>query len=226
MSYIRPEDRDTRYALWFERYQCRVPYIQTISIEDLEENGLPTSGDMHHDHAMMWEPRLISIPIHRMADLWQSGANISLVNRSDAPKIYEAIEKHLHAWRDHIANSYNPSKPPYDDLLVLDQFAHIVYEHAKFTYDDTFVQQHFKLSSNTAIGRRAMLASMAKAEQRRIENAEKGIVEIRNIEYHESVPKYDPDAQRDFVDYSGTKLESNAPVRASLASFFKKGGAK
>ena len=54
MEYIRPENRDTRYALWFDRYQCRVPYIQTLSIDELSENGLPTSGDIHHDHAMQW----------------------------------------------------------------------------------------------------------------------------------------------------------------------------
>lgn len=223
MEYIPERNRDTRYALWFDRYQCRVPYIQTLSIEELSENGLPTSGDIHHDHAMQWEPRLISLPIHRIAELWNEGANISLVKRTDAPKIFDAISKHLHAWKDHIANSYHPSTPPYDDLLLLDQFANVIYEHAKFAYDRTFIEKHFKLSSSTAIGRRAMLSAMSRIDDRRRDNAEKGILEVRNIDFREATPKYNPNVERKFVDYSGKDKVIDAPVRQGLGSFFKKG---
>ena len=223
MAYIHERNRDSRYPLWFDRYQVRVPYIQTLSVEELSEDGLPTSGDIHHDHAMQWEPRLISLPIHRMAELWSQGANIALVKYSDAPLIFDAISKHLHAWKEHIANSYNPIIPPYEDLLTLDQFANIIYEHAKFAYDRTFIKKHFKLSSSTAIGRRAMLNSMSRIDTRRRENAEKGILEIRNIDYHESTPKYNPNAEQKFIDYSGKNKLVDAPVRNSMAKFFKKG---
>lgn len=223
MEYIPERNRDTRYPLWFDRYQCRVPYIQTLSIEELSENGLPTSGDIHHDHAMQWEPRLISLPIHRMAELWNEGANLALVKRTDAPKIFDAISRHLHAWKDHIANVYNPVTPPFDDLLLLDQFANVIYEHAKFAYDRTFIEKHFKLSSSTAIGRRAMLNAMSRIDNRRRENAERGILEVRNIDYHEAVPKYNPNAEHKFIDYSGKDKEVDAPVRNSMAHFFKKG---
>lgn len=223
MQYIPERNRDSRYALWFDRYKCRIPYIQTLSVDELTEGGMPTSGDVHHDHAMQWEPRLISLPIHRMAELWSQGANIALVTRSDAPKIFDAISKHLHAWKEHIANSYNPTTPPYDDLLLLDQFANIIYEHAKFAYDRSFIEKHFKLSSSTAIGRRAMLNTMSKIDTRRRENAEKGILEVRNIEFHESTPKYNPNDESKFVDYSGKDKEVDVPVRNSMAKFFKKG---
>lgn len=222
-GYIKPENRDTRYPLWFVRYRCRVPYIQTLDLEDLEQYGLPTSGDIHHDHAMQWEPIMISLPIHRMADLWNAGANISLVNKSDAPKIYEAITAHLFAWKYHIENSYHPTKPPVDDLVVLDQFANIIYEHAKYVYDKNFTDKHFKMSSRSAIGRRAMLNSMLRIDERRRENAEKGILETRNIHFVEAAPRYDPDAERKFIDYSGKNKVIDAPARNSMASFFKKG---
>lgn len=221
--YIHPRNRDTRYPLWFHRYECRVPFIQTLDMDDLEENGMPTSGDRHHDHAMQWEPRLISIPIHRMAELWSSGANVSLVNRADAPKIFEAIHAHLLAWKSHIENSYHPVQPPYEDLMALDQFASVVYEKARFAYDRTFVEKHFKLSSSTAIGRRAMLNSMSRIDDRRRENADKGVLQLRNIEYHEAVGKYNPDAVAEFVDYSGKDKVIDAPARQSLSGFFKKG---
>ena len=222
MEYIPVENRDTRYDLWYIRYQCRVPFIQTLSLEQLEEDGLPTSGDKHHDHAMQWEPKLISIPIHRMAELWSSGANISLVNKSDAPKIYEAISRHLFAWKHHIENSYNPSKVPHDDLLILDQFATIIYDHASTTYDENLVDD-FRASSRTSISRSEMLSSMAKADRRRVEDAEKGITRLRNIDFMEAVPKYDPDAPTTLIDYSGRNKNVVAPVRNSLSSFFKKG---
>jgi hypothetical protein len=222
-QYIRPENRDTRYALWHVRYPCRVPYIQTLSIDQLMEDGLPTSGDIHHDHAMQWEPRLLSLPIHRMAELWSAGANISLLKRDDAPKIYEAIMAHLHAWKDHIQNAYHPRNPPYDDLLVLDQFANIVYEHAKFAYDSNFITKHFKLSNSTAIGRRAMLAAMSKVDDRRREMADKGMLAVRNIDLKIVQPKYDPDAEAHFIDYSGKNVEYDAAPRPSMATFFKKG---
>lgn len=224
MQYIPPENRDSRYALWYVRYQCRIPYIQTLSIDELMEDGLPTSGDMHHDHATQWEPRLMSLPIHRMAELWSSGANVSLLKREDAPKIYEAIMTHLYAWKDHIEHAYHPRTPPYDDLLVLDQFANIVYEHARYAYDSNFITKHFKLSNSTAIGRRAMLTAMSKVDDRRREMADRGMLAVRNIDLHVVAPKYDPNAEATFIDYSGKAKEYDAPARTSMAKFFKKGG--
>ena len=223
MEYIPPSQRDTRYALWFIRYQCRVPYIQTKTIEELEEHGLPTSGDRHHDHAMQWEPILMSLPIHRMAELWHNGANIALVNQKDAQPIFEAMSAHLHAWKDHMLNSYHPTTPPYDDLLILDGFASIVYEHAKPAYDSNFIDKHFKITSSSAIGRRAILNAMARTEKRRQEDSASAALRVRNIDYHESAPRYDPNAEAAFIDYSGRDKEIDAPVRKSMASFFKKG---
>jgi hypothetical protein len=223
MEYIPEKNRDTRYPLWFVRYQCRIPYIQTKTLEDLEQNGLPTSGDIHHDHAMQWEPRLMSLPIHRMAELWSLGANISLVNPKDAEPIFQAISAHLHAWKDHILHAYNPSTPPYDDLLTLDNFANVVYQHAKFAYDRNFVDQHFKISSSTAIGRRAMLASMSRIVARREKDAEEGVLRLRNIDYQDVMPRYDADAEIKFIDYSGKNRDVDAPERKSMAGFFKKG---
>lgn len=223
MNYISPQNRDTRYPLWYDRYDCRIPYIQTLDLEDLAEDGLPTSGDKHHDHAMQWEPRLVSLPIHRMAELWNSGANISLVKRDDAVKIYKAISAHLFAWKEHIEDNFNPVSPPHDDLLCLDNFANTVYEHAKIAFDHSFIQKHFKISSSTAIGRRAMLNAMTKTDEKRRINKEKGILELRNIEYYESIPKYNPNTTTAFIDYSGTDSKVDAPQRNSLSSFFKKG---
>lgn len=222
MANISPKNRDTRYPLWYVLYQVRVPFIQTLSLEELEEYGLPTSGDKHHDHAMLWEPKLISIPIHRMVDLWSSKANISLVNRSDSVKIYEAIARHLNAWRNFIEDSVHPTTPPTEDLLAMDAFASTIYDHAKVIYDTTFVKTYLKINSSSAIGRRAMLEDMRVSDERRETAKEKGQLELRNTEYYPSVPRYDAKAVRPFVDYSGTVKKVDAPKRESMATFFKK----
>ncbi len=225
MLYIRPENRDTRYALWFDRYECTIPYIQMRTIEDLEQNGMPTSGDRHHDHATQWEPIRTMQPIHRMAEMWASGANVRLRKKDDAPKIYQAINLHLQAWKHHIETSYHPNKPPYEDLLVLDGFANVIYEHAKFVYDTNYITKHFKISKSGAIGRRAMLAGIMDVENRRRDLADKGIITTRNIDFREAAPRYNPDAEATFIDYSGSTKPIEAPVRESMGKFFKKGKA-
>lgn len=222
MPYIRPENRDTRYALWYETYQVRIPFIQMQDAEDLEENGLPTSGDKHHDHAMLWEPKLVSLPIHRMAELWSAGANISLVNHSDALKIYKAITAHLHEWRDTIENSINPVTPPTEDLLVLDGFASLMYPHAAVVYDQSFIERKFKITSATSIGRRAMLNAMFETDKRVAADKERGLLKLNNIEHYSAIPKYDPNATRAPIDYSGVVKKLDVSPRESLASLFKK----
>lgn len=220
--YIEPHNRDTRYDLWFVRYDITVPYIQTKSLDDLTENGLPTSGDAHFDHAMQWEPIRKSIPIHQMVDLWAGGASVKLVNHSDAPKIYHAITKHLLAWKEHIATSYNPNSPPYEDLLMLDQFAGTIYSNAKFTFETAFVNTHFKMNSSTAIGRRVMISTISAHQKAQEEKEAKGILPLSNIKLTVAQPKYDAKAleERPLIDYSGTERTSTAPQRESLASFF------
>lgn len=131
--YIRPQDRDTRYPLWHIPYRCRVPYIQTMSVEELAEKGIYTSGVAAYDHATAWEPRLISISVVKMIMLWSQGANIYIVDMDSACRqIYDDIQKHLEAWVAHINSSYNLRNYPEEDLKMMDQFNAVMYEHAKW----------------------------------------------------------------------------------------------
>lgn len=131
--YIRPENRDTRYPLWHIPYQVRVPYIQTLTVEELAEKGIYTSGVAAYDHATAWEPRLISISVVKMIMLWNQGANIYIVDMENCCRqIYEDIQKHLEAWVAHINTSYNLRTYPEEDLKLMDQFNTVMYEHAKW----------------------------------------------------------------------------------------------
>lgn len=222
MTYIPPENRDTRYALWHVRYKVRVPYISTLNADDLEQYGMYTSGDKHHDHAMQWEPKLCELPIHRIAELYGQGANVSLVNRSDTAEMYKAITLHLQAWRNYLTDTFHPVNPPTDDLLLLDQLAGILYPHAASIFDTGFVQKHFGLSSNSSGGRLTMLAQLAKLDEEQRKAKASATAEFKSIKPKFATAKYDPNAIREAVDYSGRLDEKVIPKRVSLASHFKK----
>lgn len=131
--YIRPSERDTRYALWHIPYQCRVPYIQSMSIEELSRKGIYVSGVPAYDHATAWEPRLMSLSVVRMVEMWHNGANIHLVDADKHVRtIYEDIQKHLSAWTEHLNVTYNVRNYPEEELKLLDDFNAMMYEHAKW----------------------------------------------------------------------------------------------
>lgn len=131
--YIRPEERDTRYPLWYIPYECRVPYIQSMSIEELSQKGIYISGVPAYDHATAWEPRLMGLSVVRMIEMWHNGANIQLVNAdSYVRKIYDDIQAHLQAWTNHINTTYNLRNYPEEELKIMDDFNGVMYEHAKW----------------------------------------------------------------------------------------------
>lgn len=131
--YIRPEDRDTRYPLWYVLYKVRVPYIQSMTVEELSQRGIYTSGIGAYDHATAWEPRLMSVPIVRIIELWHNGANVYIVDiEKHCRPIYEAVQKHLEAWAHYKSSAYNLNNYPEEDLKIMDDFNNVMYEHAKW----------------------------------------------------------------------------------------------
>lgn len=225
--YIPPEKRDTRYGLWYVHYQCRVPYVQTLDPDDLYQNGLPTSGDPHHDHAMQWEPRLLGLPVHRMAELMETGANVSLVNAADAYTIYNDIEKHLLAWKAKIESSFNPGFVPEEDLLILDRFATRIYEHAKPFFNAGFIAANFRIAGRSRGGRRNIAENVRRAEQEEAAREEKNkdSLSFKNIKVLKPIAKYDREKilQMEQVDYSGQETVIDMPPRVSLTSMFRRG---
>ncbi len=104
-----------------------------MSIDELGKKGIYVSGVAAYDHATAWEPRLMSISVVRMTELWHGGANIHLVDADKyVRQIYEDIQKHLNAWTEHLNTTYNVRNYPEEDLKILDDFNSMMYEHAKW----------------------------------------------------------------------------------------------
>lgn len=143
MKYIPPKERDTRYPLWYVLYECRVPWHQMRTIEEIEMFGTPSNGTRERDMDMLNENRDISIPIVRMAELYGQGATVFLVHQNKTKEIYEVISDHLKAWKTRLEWQFNAGDVPIDDLQLLDRFANSVYEHAKYQLSDGYVQGLF-----------------------------------------------------------------------------------
>lgn len=124
---------DTTIALWDILYKVKVPMQYLISETYIREFGIPSSGNKEIDAAQNSQYTVTYLNIDRMVELYREGAPIYVLESEAPKKIYEAISEHLHAWKDTIENGINVNAAPYEDLILLDNFAHAIYENAKYT---------------------------------------------------------------------------------------------
>ena len=134
--WIPYEQRGTAWRIWNELYQVMIPYIQMLSIEELKQYGMPTTGDPGYDYGTANEMRLIMIPISEMVEYFSKGVQVSIVNKNDVKTIYERISDHLNEWKKNLETSLNIGSAPLEDLKLMDRFANAVYEHAKYQFTD------------------------------------------------------------------------------------------
>jgi hypothetical protein len=133
-TWIPEDQRDTRYYLWEKKFLCNVRYGDTFSVDRLKTQGIYTSGDPATDRAMMNSQNRFWLSINQMVEYYQQGVTVGVVNRADTATIYEYISNHINAFRREITMSFTLHDIPLDDLILLDEFATTVYEHAKHQF--------------------------------------------------------------------------------------------
>lgn len=119
------------FKLFHYTYQCYVPGIHLVSVEEFHEFGYVTTGDSAADRALIHEERLVLLTPARMADLYADGASIRLVNYVDAATIYDHIYLHLQDWRNEIDNNIMRRQAPMDDLKKFDNMARELFQYAR-----------------------------------------------------------------------------------------------
>lgn len=143
----KTDPRDTTVGIWDYLYKVRIPDLQSRSVEDIRENGVRITGVEHIDKAMSKNKRTVYINIDEMVEYYRNGVPIQVIDPKDTKAIYDAISKHIYAWQDYIKNGVNLGSAPIEDLILMDQFANTVYEHAKYLFQtDSFkdlVKRHF-----------------------------------------------------------------------------------
>ena len=144
MSYFVPEEhtRDTTPLIFDELFPIAVPNLQSTSIDHLRRYGSYTTFNTQFDRelANQWINTEASIDV--MIEHFRQGTMVKLRRYMDAKKIYDNITEHLRAWKYQLDNGINIGAAPFDDLLLMDQFAHKVYEHAKYMFTPEVINNY------------------------------------------------------------------------------------
>ena len=126
--------RQTATLIFDDMYMIRVPSFATKSDLELRLFGTVYTGNPDIDKGHLDEIVTVMWSINRMVEGNKKGIPVRIVNPNDSKKMFEAINKHLNAWKNYKENGININAIPYDDLVALDQFAGYLYEHVKFDY--------------------------------------------------------------------------------------------
>jgi hypothetical protein len=149
------EQLPTDYYIFEKLFWCRIPFNQSRSVEHIKHFGTPMSGDPERDQQTANELVDRMITIERMVEYWKGGVQVHVRNRADTKLIYEYISNHLQGWKNHLGHSLNVGDAPLQDLVDLDEFANVVYSHAKYQFTKEFVEDvlHRRLGSVLKVGR-------------------------------------------------------------------------
>lgn len=123
---------DTAAPLWERSFMCKVPQLQTTSIEYLQRFGMVSSGDKNIDRELANQLITTFLPIHQLAEYHRDGVPVYMCRRDDLEVIYDLVDKHLHAWKMHMGTGLNKAMAPIDDLIALDSFANSLFGYTKF----------------------------------------------------------------------------------------------
>lgn len=123
--------QDTTTEIWDRRFMVKLPTIAASSKSFLKNHGTYLTGDPHVDKSAHADMIVTYLNIDRMLEYWRDGVPICLMKPSDSKAIYDAIERHILAWIDHLQFGLNTADAPIRDLIDLDNFASVVYPHAK-----------------------------------------------------------------------------------------------
>lgn len=130
---IDPDTPSTNY-IFHRLFLVRTTEEALRTEKQVETYGVPSTGLAVFDNQLFNMATRCYIPISRMADIFDKGHMVSLVNHSDAKIVYEYIQYHLESWMKIISGGLNAVKAPYEDLKLLDRFATAVYGVAAHQY--------------------------------------------------------------------------------------------
>jgi hypothetical protein len=129
-----PLPKDTVRLIFDDLYMIKVPSFATKTDLELRLFGTVYTGNPHVDQGHLDQIVVVMWSINRMVEAFKKGIPIRVINPEDTKKMFEAINKHLSAWKSYKELGININTIPYDDLIDLDSFADSLYNHVKFDY--------------------------------------------------------------------------------------------
>lgn len=148
MTYVPEAERTTIWYLKNKIFRVAVPQLRARSLRDMELFGTLVSGDQRIDRENAASETICMISIDKMLEYHVANVPVRVIRREDTKTIYELIKNHLEAWAKVFSETLNTQMVPIEDLILLDEFANKVYEHARHHFDRKWVQG--KLSQGLA----------------------------------------------------------------------------
>jgi len=134
---------DTTKPIWEFYYKVKIPYLQSRTETEMKLYGIRLSDVKELDNSVHQEWMTTMLTIAQMLEYYEKGCPVKVVNYNDTKSIYEAISNHIHYWRNKLERGINIGDAPIDDLILMDQFANTVYEHAKYQFTREIVDSLF-----------------------------------------------------------------------------------
>lgn len=140
--------RDTTAGIWDDLFRVRIPMLGSRSIEDIRMRGTVISGNKDVDADIKNRLIVTYLNIDKMVELYKQNVPVRVCDVNDTKVIYNNISDHINAWKRQLEVGINIGSAPVEDLLVMDQFANTVFEHAKYQFNgeavDNLVAEHFR----------------------------------------------------------------------------------
>lgn len=124
----------TWYYIFRTKFNCKIRQADIGTIAERKNRGYLTTGDKVRDRVMHNQDVHVMLTINEMVEYFERGTIVK-VPFEETKQIYQYIQNHLHYW----ANEANAimkleSGPPADDMILLDEFAHAIYDDAKYFF--------------------------------------------------------------------------------------------
>lgn len=128
----QPQDPITATGkpIWEALFMASVPFKDTMSDDYIRLFGMPTVGDPVIDRDMHNQPIYTYMTINKMVEYFRAGINVKIQKHSDTKRIYDIISRYINCWKEQLDHGINIGGAPIDDLILLDRFASVVFEHA------------------------------------------------------------------------------------------------
>lgn len=122
---------DTSELIFKRRFFVSYDDSKSKSFEYIKLFGTPTTGDPSVDNALRNQRIDSFLTINEMIELYKMGVTIGVKKYADCKVIYTYIEQHLLAWKNKLENGFNVKDAPFDDLIVMNEFATTVWKYTR-----------------------------------------------------------------------------------------------
>jgi len=125
---------DTAAPLWKKKYRVRVPSIALRSDEEIRLLGIDVDSNSDVQTQIKMDTRICMLSAVEIAEIYSDGYRITELSDKSIISIYTDIINHLTAWKEHTEHSMHKREAPTDDLKLLEEVAHMLFEMNKHLF--------------------------------------------------------------------------------------------